>query len=118
MKPCRSISPVLLYVPLNSSKAWRSSSIVSKCRTQSSLFQRADEPLGAAIAFRCLDERGGAFDAEERDLLLEVVRHILRSVVMTDREAMGDVLGEPTDVPAHALADRFQRLEPVARELA
>jgi hypothetical protein len=37
------------------------------------LFQRADEPLGAAIAFRRADEGGRAFDAQERDLLLDVV---------------------------------------------
>ena len=64
------------------------------------LLQGSDEPLGAAIPFRCSNEGGGAFDAEERDLLLEVVRHVLRAVVMADREAASDVVGEATEVPA------------------
>lgn len=76
------------------------------------LLQRADESIGAAIAFRRTDEGGRTFDAQERNHLLEVRRHVLRSVVMADTKALGDVPGERSEVPAHALADRFQCLEP------
>ena len=47
----------------------------------------------------------------KRDLLLEMVRHVLRAVVVSHRKTVRDVLGEAAEVPAHALADRLQRLE-------
>ena len=40
---------------------------------QQVFLERADEPLGTAIAFRCPDEGGRTLDAEEGDLGLEVV---------------------------------------------
>jgi hypothetical protein len=33
---------------------------------------------------------------------------------VTDREAAGDLLGDGTEVPPHALAQRLERLEPRA----
>jgi hypothetical protein len=76
------------------------------------LLQRADEPFGAAIAVRRADESGRAFDAQEREFLLEVVRHVLRSVIVPHREPAGDVGGEAAEIPPHALTDRFQGLKP------
>ena len=75
------------------------------------LLQRADEPFGAAVAFRGADEGGRAFDAEESEFLLEVVRHVLRSVIVPHREATCDIGRKAAEVSPHALADRFQRLE-------
>ena len=57
------------------------------------------------------DEGGRTLDAEEGDLLLEVVRHVLRSMVVPHRQAARDVGREPTEVTPHALPDRLQRLE-------
>ncbi len=81
--------------------------------------QRADEALGATVALWRTDKGGRALNAEERDLLLEVVRHVLRAVVVTHGEATGDILGEPPEVPPHTLSDGVQGLEvrvPVDRE--
>lgn len=87
--------------------------MVSKCCTpEQVLLEGADKPFGTAIALRRADEGGRTLDAEERDLLLEVVRHVLRSVIVAQGEAGGDVFGEAAEVAAHALADRLQRLEP------
>ncbi len=65
------------------------------------LLQCADEPFGAAVAFRRADERGRAFDAEERDFLLEVVRHVLRTVIAPHREARAMSSAKP---PKHRRA--------------
>src|SRR3954453_5642217 len=62
---------------------------------QQVLLQRADEALGAAIAFRGADEGGRTLDAEEGDLFLELVGHVVRSVVVAHRQTAGDRLGEP-----------------------
>src|SRR5215217_1953762 len=70
-----------------------------------------DEPLGTAIALRRPDEGGRTLDAEEGDLLLEVVRHVLRSMVMPHGKAAGDRLAEPTEALPHALPDRLQGVE-------
>ena len=51
---------------------------------------------------------GEASDAEEGDLALEVVGHVVRSVVVPEHEAGGHVLADGTEVPAHTLADRFR----------
>src|SRR3954454_2998750 len=56
---------------------------------QQVLLQRADEPLGAAIAFRGADEGRRAIDAEERQFLLEVIRHVLGAVVVSHRQTAG-----------------------------
>ena len=45
------------------------------------------------------------------DLLLEVIGHVLRSVIVAHGQTAGDRLGEPTEMLPHALADRLQRLE-------
>ena len=52
-----------------------------------------------------------SFHAEERDLPLEVVRHILRAVVVSHRETVRDIGREVAKVLVHALADRLQSLE-------
>src|SRR6201996_5575448 len=76
------------------------------------LLERADEPLGAAVAFRSAHEGGRTRDAEECDLLLEVIGHVLRGVVMPQLQAARGGGGEPAEMTPHALPDRLQRLEP------
>ena len=44
---------------------------------QQVFLERPDEPFDAAVALGRADEGGRTFDAEEPNLLLEVVRHIL-----------------------------------------
>src|SRR4028118_257788 len=78
---------------------------------QQVLLQGPDEALGAAVPFRCANERRGARDPEEAKFFLEVVGHVLASVVMPDGEAAGDARREAAEVAPHALADRLERRE-------
>src|SRR3954470_4121316 len=75
------------------------------------LLQGADEPLGAAIAFRCPHEGGRTLDPEKDEFLLEVIGHVLRAVIVAHRQTAGDRLGEPAEMLPYALADRLQGLE-------
>src|SRR5919205_1687075 len=77
------------------------------------LLERAGEALGAAVALRRPHEGRRALDTEEAQLLLEIAGHVLRAVVVADREAAGEVLREAAEVPPHALAERLQGLEAV-----
>ena len=61
------------------------------------LLERPDEPLGAAVALGRADEGRRALGAEEGDLLLEGVGHVLAAVVVADGETAGGVLGEPAE---------------------
>src|SRR5919112_4277056 len=65
------------------------------------LLEGADEPLGASIAFRCPHEGGRAVDAEKGQFLLEVIRHVLRAVIVAHRQTAGDRLGEPVEMLPH-----------------
>src|SRR5215218_4473533 len=87
---------------------------VESVHPQEVLLQGADEALGHAIALRLADEGGRALDAEEADLVLEVARQVVRAVVMAQREALGHVPLDRTEMAQHALADRLERLEAVA----
>src|SRR5512144_1766858 len=59
-----------------------------------------DEALGDAVALRLAHEGRRGLDAEEGDLALEVVGHIVRSVVVPEHEAGGHVLADGAEVPA------------------
>src|SRR3954453_4673637 len=78
---------------------------------QQVLLQRADEALGAAIAFRGADKSRRAVDAKKGQFLLEVIGHVLAAVVVADGQAAGGILRERPEVAAHALADRLERLK-------
>ena len=52
-------------------------------------------------------------DAEEGDLGLEVVGHVVGAVVVAELQSRGHVLADGAELPAHTLADRFQGLEAV-----
>jgi hypothetical protein len=71
-----------------------------------------DETLGAAVSLRCVHEGRRAFDAEEADLVLKRRRRCMRSVIMPDGETESDAPGDVSEMLAHPLADRFERLEP------
>src|SRR5690606_8316116 len=77
---------------------------------------RTDGTFGATVAFRSPHERGTRLDAEEGDLLLEGVAHVLATVVVPQLQPAGDVAPDRPEVFAHALADRFQCL-PARRTL-
>src|SRR3990172_10443809 len=64
------------------------------------LLQRADEPLGAAVAGRLSDERGRVFDPEPGKRPGEVRARVLGSPVVAARDPPGHVGGElPANVP-------------------
>ena len=54
------------------------------------LRQGADEPLGTTVALGSADESRGALGAEEADLALEVLAHVLAAVVVADAQALCD----------------------------
>ena len=83
---------------------------------QEVLLQRADEALGAAVAFRRTDEVRGRGGAEPGDLLLEVMRHGLAPVVVADREALGRARLDPAETLHDTLADRLECLKPGAAQ--
>src|SRR4029077_15629415 len=83
---------------------------VEAANPQEVFFQHPDEALGAAIAFGLAHEGWRALQAEEADLALEMVADILRPMIVTEREARGDVLGERAEARTHRLPDRLHRL--------
>src|SRR5690242_10816208 len=112
MKPCRSINQVALYVTRNASSACRSSSMVWKCLTHKRFsfkvrMNRSAQPFPSGAR-----TKAGELSMPRNAIsLLEVVRHVLRTVIVSNREAVRDVGREAAEVTAHALADRFQSLE-------
>ena len=86
---------------------------VEAANPQEVLLQHADEPLGAAVTLGLTDEGRRACEAEEADLTLKVVAHVLGAVIVAQSEAMGDVLGERAEALAHALTDRLECLEAI-----
>src|SRR4051794_41346092 len=85
--------------------------VSSRPRQAQVLLQRPDEALGAAVPFRLAHERRRALDAEEADLGPEVVAQVLAAVVVAEREAGGDVLGERAEALAHRLLHPLERPE-------
>ncbi len=65
---------------------------------QQLLLQRADEPLGHAVALRRPHESGARLDAKEGNLLLEGMAHLLRTMVVPQDKAFGNALGQRTVV--------------------
>ena len=101
-----------MYVRLNSSKA--QAELLDRLEAphpQQILLQRADEALRDAVAFGLPHEARGAFDAEERDLLLKIVGQVVRPVVVTQPQPTGHAFADAPEAFADALADRLQGLE-------
>src|SRR5512132_1962339 len=109
--PWRATSQRVLYQAAKSSSARRNSSMVSKWRTHkrfsfSVRMKRSATPLPSGW-------RTKEGEAEEGDVALEVVGHIVRSVVVAKLQPRCHVLSDRAEVPAHTLADRLQGLEAV-----
>ena len=82
---------------------------------QQLLLQGPDEPLGHAVALRGLDEAGTRLDAEEGDLLLKGMAHVLRAMVVPQHQAIGGVLSQwPVVFPLPGLA--AQRIQALATQ--
>ena len=78
---------------------------------QQILLQRADKALRDAVAFGLPHEARRAFDAEERDLLLEIVGQVVRPVVVPETQPAGHAVADAPEAFPDALADRLQGLE-------
>ena len=52
-------------------------------------------------------------DAEEVGLGLEVVAHVLATVIVAECQTVGNALGEGAEALAHRLPDRLQSLETI-----
>jgi hypothetical protein len=50
-------------------------------------FEYADKALGAAVAFRGLDKSWRTGNIQESNFFLEIVRHILTAMVMSEAQA-------------------------------
>jgi hypothetical protein len=71
-----------------------------------------DEALGAAVALGRPDEGRRALDAQEGELLLEVVGDVLAAVVVPDGEADREPATERAEALPDPLPDRLEGLEP------
>jgi len=74
---------------------------------QELLLQGTNEPFGHAIALGGADEAEAGFDAQKGNLALKVVTHVLRAMVVSQRQAFcqgAELLPEP-------LVDGLQRLK-------
>src|SRR5262245_40409464 len=84
---------------------------VERPHPQLLLFQRADEPLGHALALRLPHKRRTGRDAEELQLILKVVTHVLATMIVPRLQARGDpLLVAPEDRP-HTLPQGFHRFK-------
>src|SRR5215203_4676198 len=75
------------------------------------LLERANEALGAAVPLGRPHKGGRTRDAQEGQLLLEGVGHVLTPVIVPDGQTTRDLLGESAKMAPYALADRLERLE-------
>src|SRR2546426_4457945 len=86
--------------------------VLKRAHPQELLFQRADEPLHAAIVFRLAHEGRRRLHAQEGDLRLVVVAQVLAAVVVPVANAGRGPRAESAAVVAHPLPERLQGLEP------
>jgi len=75
------------------------------------LLQSPEESLNAAVPFRRANERRARGNAEEAQLILEVVADVLASMVMANNEASGDLLGVGAEPLTDALPNWLECLE-------
>ena len=71
-------------------------------------FEDADKVLGAAVAFRGPDKGWGVGDFQKGNLFLEIVRHILDAVVMSQVQSLGGLRCEGGEILPHPLFEGFQ----------
>src|SRR3954466_2063505 len=75
------------------------------------LLQGPNEALRTAVPLGRPDEGGRSRDAQEGELLLEGVGHVLAPVIVPDGETARDLFGESAEAAPYALADRLERLK-------
>src|SRR4051812_23886481 len=80
-------------------------------RPEQVLLQGSDEALGAAVPLGRPHEGRRTLDAQEGQLLLESIGHVLAPVIVPHGETACDLFGESAKAAPHALADRLERLE-------
>src|SRR2546428_9811244 len=85
--------------------------VLKRAHPQELLFQRADEPLHAAIALRLAHEGRRRLHAQEGDLRLVVVAQVLAAVVVPVANAGRGPRAESAAVVSHPLPERLQGLE-------
>lgn len=78
--------------------------------SQQMLRERADCTRGTMVAFRGGHERRKRAQAEEGDLLAEIVANVLRAIVVTDLYAESDLLGGAAEGTMHHLTDGLECL--------
>ena len=86
--------------------------MVSKLRTHNRFsFSVRMKRLRDAVPFGLPHETRGAVDAEEGDLLLEIVGQVVRPVVVTQPQPAGGTVADTAEAFADTLADGLQGLE-------
>mgnify|MGYP003348219235 CR=1 FL=1 len=80
---------------------------LERTHPQELLFERPNEPLRHAVALWRADKRRTRRDAQESELGLERIAHILTAMIMPHLQARGDACGDDAELLAHPLANRF-----------
>src|SRR3954462_1555674 len=75
------------------------------------LLERANEALCTAIPLGSPHKGRRACDAQEAELLLEGVGHVLAPVIVPHGQTAPDPLSKAAKAAPHALADRLERLK-------
>jgi len=73
---------------------------------QALLLEGSDEAFGAAVARWLAGERGAVFDAQPPDRALKVSGGVLRSPVVSGRDAAGDVGVDSAEAAGDGVVDR------------
>ena len=70
--------------------------------------ERFEEAFDTTVARRFADEGRRGLDAQETDLVLEVIAHELGAVIMSELESLGGTGLEVAEVFVDTLTDRFE----------
>src|SRR3569833_1521439 len=103
----------VIALPKSSYCVTESVDVVEALNPQLLFFEGPEETFNAADALGLSSEGRRGLDAQEADLVLEVIAHIYAAVVMPEPQASGAAAGRIAEMLAHALADGLERLEAV-----
>ena len=76
------------------------------------LLQRPDEAFRTAVALGCADKGRRAGVTQKRPFLLKHMRHLWTAMIMTEHQALSDVVPKRPQGSADTLADWLQRFKP------